>query len=74
MEEEIISQPKENVEKIENELKNGDLVAIVTDKPGIIISHVAMVTYVNNIPHLTHASSTLKQDGSSERTIYYLLF
>ncbi len=61
--------PKENVEKIENELKNGDLVAIVTDKPGIIISHVAMVTYVNNIPHLTHASSTLKQVVTSKNTI-----
>lgn len=42
-------------------LKSGDIVAIVTDKPGLDVSHVGVVNIKNGIPYLIHASSKYKK-------------
>lgn len=42
-------------------LKSGDIVAIVTKKPGLDVSHVGVVNVKNGIPYLIHASSKYKK-------------
>ena len=44
-----------------NFLKSGDIVGIVTNKPGLDVSHVGIVRIKNGIPYLTHASSKYKK-------------
>jgi len=40
--------PEDSVAKIENKLKDGDIVAFTTSIPGLDVSHVAMVIKMNN--------------------------
>ena len=42
-------------------LKSGDIVAIVTEKPGLDVSHVGVINVKNGIPYLIHASSKYKK-------------
>lgn len=42
-------------------LKSGDIVAIVTNKPGLDVSHVGIINIKNGIPYLIHASSKYKK-------------
>lgn len=44
-----------------NFLKNGDIVSIVTNKPGLDVSHVGIINIKNGIPHMIHASSKYKK-------------
>ena len=44
-----------------NFLKNGDVVAIVTDKAGLDVSHNGIIIIKDGIPHLIHASSKFKK-------------
>ena len=54
--------PKDKVAEIEAEnIKEGDIIAIVTDIEGLDISHVGFATYVNGEVHLLHASSGKKE-------------
>jgi hypothetical protein len=40
--------PKDSVGKIENKLKNGDIIATTTNIPGLDVSHVAMIIKLDN--------------------------
>lgn len=42
-------------------LKRGDVVAIVTDKPGLDVSHVGFIDIHKGVPYLVHASSKYKK-------------
>lgn len=44
-----------------NFLKSGDIVGIVTNKPGLDVSHVAVLDIRNGVPYLIHASSKYKK-------------
>ncbi len=61
--------PQNDIAAIEPLLNEGDLVAIITTKPGIIISHVGMVALLGEKRHIFHASSYLKRVGTSGSTI-----
>ena len=54
--------PKDKVAKLIPEIvREGDIIAIVTDIEGLDISHVGFATFVNNEIHLLHASSGKKE-------------
>ena len=54
--------PTAQVDKAGQEfLKSGDIVAIVTDKAGLDVSHVGILRIENGIPYMTHASSKYKK-------------
>ena len=54
--------PKNKVAELTTEIvREGDIIAIVTDIDGLDISHVGFATFVNNKLHLLHASSAKKE-------------
>ncbi len=54
--------PKHKVALLTKEtIKEGDIIAIVTDIKGLDISHVGFATFVNGKIHLLHASSAKKE-------------
>ncbi|MCX8055492.1 MAG: DUF1460 domain-containing protein [Ignavibacteria bacterium] len=53
--------PKEQFSSIENKVQTGDIVAIVTNKPGLDFSHVGLIVVENNNVKLLHASSSQKK-------------
>lgn len=50
---------KENLRKkeVQSTFKEGDIVALTTNIKGLDVSHLGIVTFINNTPHLLHASS-----------------
>lgn len=50
---------KENLRKkeVQAAFKEGDIVALTTNIDGLDVSHLGIITIINNIPHLLHASS-----------------
>lgn len=54
--------PGAEVEKAATQcLKSGDIVAIVTDKAGLDVSHVGVLEIKDGVPYLIHASSKYKK-------------
>ena len=54
--------PKAEIEQHEGQLKNGDIIAITTNKKGLDYSHTGMVCIDDdNQPHFLHASSKQKK-------------
>lgn len=53
--------PEANVQKLEDKIKSGDLIAITTKIKGLDVSHVGIAIYVNNRLHLIHASTKAKK-------------
>ena len=54
--------PKNKVAEFTTEIvREGDIIAIVTDIEGLDISHVGFATFINNKLHLLHASSAKKE-------------
>jgi hypothetical protein len=49
--------PTANLQKMEPKIKDGDLIAIVTNKEGLDIAHVGFACWENNRLHFMHASS-----------------
>ena len=49
--------PKENVEDIENQLKDGDIIGVTNRLGGMDMAHVGMIIHINGQPRLMHASS-----------------
>ena len=49
---------KENLRKKEviTDLREGDVVALTTRIEGLDVSHLGIITFVDNVPHLMHAS------------------
>ena len=56
-----------------NWIKNGDLIAIVTNRPGLDIAHVGFAFYANDLLMLIHASSTSKKVEVSEKPLTQML-
>lgn len=54
--------PSVKIKNIENKLKNGDIIAIVTSKPGLDYSHTGMIYVdINGNRRFLHASSSQKK-------------
>jgi hypothetical protein len=58
---ELFFIPETNIQQQENQIQNGDLIAITTKIEGLDISHVGIAIHVNNRLHLMHASSKAKK-------------
>ena len=50
--------PKEEVAEMQGKLREGDLIAVTTDIPGLDIQHVGFAYPIAGVPHLMHASTT----------------
>ncbi len=53
--------PKENIAAVEQQIEEGDLIALTTSINGLDISHVGIATWQNGRLHLLHASSAQKE-------------
>ncbi len=62
--------PKKAVRYCESQFRDGDLIAIVTNKEGLDIEHVGIAARVKSRIHLLHATSIMGQVTLSERTLY----
>lgn len=54
-------------------IMDGDIIAIVTNIPGLDIAHVGLANYINGKLHLLHASSTLGKVVNSEEAFSKML-
>ncbi|WP_430974320.1 N-acetylmuramoyl-L-alanine amidase-like domain-containing protein [Sunxiuqinia rutila] len=61
--------PKEEVEKQEANLQEGDLVGLATSIAGLDVTHVGIVVVVNGRRHLMHASTSAMQVVISEEPL-----
>jgi hypothetical protein len=50
---------KDQLELLENKIKNGDIIAITTSINGLDVAHTGLAVFVNGRLHLFHASSAL---------------
>lgn len=48
---------RKSAPRVLNELRDGDLVAFVRDRPGLLVHHAGFVYWANGTPRLLHASS-----------------
>jgi hypothetical protein len=58
---ELFYLPEEQIQSVEDQIQNGDLIAITTLIKGLDISHVGIAIHVNNRLHLLNASSRQKK-------------
>jgi len=65
--------PKKTVGRSEDQLRNGDLVAITTNREGLDVQHVGFAVRVKNRIHLLHASSARGKVILSKNTLYRYL-
>ncbi len=66
--------PEIKLAKVEEKLRDGDIIGLTTNIKGMDISHVGILVRKNNRIHLLHASSSLKKVVISEDTLEnYLL-
>jgi hypothetical protein len=62
--------PKEQISKLSEYLKDGDIIAISTTFTGLDFSHVAIAAWKNNQLCFIHASSSAKSVVFSEKTLH----
>lgn len=66
--------PKEKIPQLEKGyIRDGDIIAIVTAKEGLDITHVGFAALLDGEPHLLHASSAAKEVVLDRRTLYQYL-
>jgi len=65
--------PKKTVRRSEDQLRDGDLVAITTNREGLDVQHVGFAVRVKNRIHLLHASSVGGKVMLSKNTLYRYL-
>ncbi len=65
--------PKKAMRRSEGELRDGDLIAITTNKEGLDIEHVGIAVRVKNRVHLLHASSVGGKVILSKNSLYRYL-
>jgi hypothetical protein len=58
--------PESKIQNLENEIHNGDFIAITTKIKGLDISHTGIAIHINDRLHLMHASSKAKKVVISE--------
>ncbi len=61
--------PKNDIHKLENIIKDGDIIAICTNIKLLDISHVGFAVWQNNETHLLHASSKKNEVVISQETL-----
>lgn len=62
--------PKQNLNNTGKIIKDGDIIAILTNVAGLDFSHVGIAAWKNDKLHFIHASSTKKKVVFSEETLY----
>ena len=65
--------PKKGLRRLEDRIRDGDLIAITTDIKGLDIQHVGFAARVSNRIHLLHASSFEGKVILSQKTLYRYL-
>ena len=75
LQEEIVSErvawyiPKDRISEFENQLRDGDIVALTTSISGLDVTHVGLVVWENDHARLLHASSKEMKVVISEETL-----
>ncbi len=65
--------PKESIQEIENQLRDGDIVALTTSIAGLDVTHVGLVAWKDGRTRLIHASSKeMKVVLTNETLVEYL--
>jgi hypothetical protein len=62
--------PKKALRRLEDRIRDGDLIAITTNTEGLDVQHVGLAVRVKNRIHLLHASSQEGKVVLSEKTLY----
>ncbi len=65
--------PKKEVRSLENQIEDGDLIAITTSREGLDVEHVGLAARIKNRIHLLHASSKEGKVLLSKKTLYRYL-
>jgi len=65
--------PKKALRRLEDRIRDGDLIAITTNKEGLDVQHVGLAERVKNRIHLLHASSIEGKVVLSKKTLYRYL-
>jgi len=65
--------PKKTVRHLEDQILDGDLIAVTTNTEGLDAQHVGLAARVKNRIHLLHASSTEGKVVLSQKTLYRYL-
>ncbi len=65
--------PKKAVRRSEDRIRNGDLIAITTNREGLDVQHVGFAVRVRNRIHLLHASRVKGKVIISKNTLYRYL-
>ena len=65
--------PKKALRRLEDRIRNGDIIAITTNTEGLDVQHVGFAARVRNRIHLLHASSREGRVVLSEETLYRYL-
>ncbi len=65
--------PKKALRCLEDRIRDGDLIAITTNREGLDIQHVGFAIKVRNRAHLLHASSLEDKVVFSKKTLYRYL-
>ena len=53
--------PENKIQQVENQIEDGDLIAITTKINGLDVSHTGIAIHLNERLHLMHASSKAKK-------------
>jgi len=65
--------PKKTLGRLEDRIRDGDLIAITTNAEGLDVEHVGLAARVKNRIHLLHASSIEGKVVLSKKTLYQYL-
>lgn len=63
------SIPKDNIEDMSNQIKDGDIIYFVTKVKGLDVSHVGIALWVEDQLHLIHASSKEEEVVIEDETL-----
>ena len=69
----FFSIPKKVLRRFEDRIRDGDLIAITTNREGLDVQHVGLAATVKNRIHLLHASSGEGRVVLSQNTLYRYL-
>lgn len=65
--------PKDRLRAVSNGIENGDLIAIITDRPGLDVAHVGLAIRHKKSLRLLHASPQAGRVVVSDNTLYQYL-
>ncbi len=69
----LLFVPKKTLRHFEDRLRDGDIIAITTNRVGMDVQHVGLAVRVKNRVHLLHASSNQGKVILSQETLYRYL-